>query len=159
VEFGGIRLGSRVLIQRVVLLVLALVVASLGFGQPANAEGGSAEPDMKAQLLDVWNRDLFTGDWQGMRTQLHDHGIDVGLRLSQYGQGVASGGVNKNGEYGGTMDYRVNADLKKLFGLWEGLTVHSGDRERFDRSGSASKRRQHQARTKLSESYALEFVG
>ena len=52
-EFGGIRVGSRVSIQRVALLVLALVVASVGFGQPANAEGDSAQPDMKAELRDV----------------------------------------------------------------------------------------------------------
>jgi hypothetical protein len=137
VESNGIRLRSRVSIQSIVLLVSALVVASVGFDHPANAEEGSAESDMKTQLLDVWNRDLFTGDWAGMRTQLHDRGIDIGLRLSQYGQGVASGGVDKNGEYGGTMDYRVNADLRKLFSLWDGLSVSMHARTRFGQDVTA----------------------
>jgi porin len=82
-------------------------------------------------LEQVWGRDKLTGDWRGLRTDLHDHGIDIGLRLSQYGQGVASGGVDKNGEYGGTMDYRVNADLNKLVGLWKGLSVTLHARTRF----------------------------
>ena len=127
--FDGLRVRSRVSIQSVALLVL--VVASLCFDHPANAEEGSAESDTRTQLLDVWNRDLFTDDWGGMRTYLHDHGIDIGLRLSQYGQGVASGGVDQNGEYGGTMDYRINADLRKLFGLWDGLSVSMHARTRF----------------------------
>ena len=37
----------------------------------------------------------------------------------------------QNGEYGGTMDYRVNVDLKKLFGLWDGLSVNMHARTRF----------------------------
>jgi hypothetical protein len=49
-------------------LVFALVLASVGFHHPASAEGGSAEPDVKSQLLDVWNRDLFTGDWAGQNS-------------------------------------------------------------------------------------------
>ena len=50
------------------------------------------------------------------RSDLSERGIDIGLRLSQYGHGVADGGVNENGEYGGTMDYRLNVDGGKLVG-------------------------------------------
>jgi carbohydrate-selective porin OprB len=107
------------------VLVLALLVTS----QPSRAADEATAEDAKPapkqtaaeQFKEVWNRDLFTGDWEGWRTTLHDHGIDAQFRLSQYGQGVASDGVDKNGEYGGTMDYRVNTDLRKLFGLWEGV--------------------------------------
>ena len=60
---------------------------------------------------DIWNRDKLSGDWKGLRTDLHDHGIDIDLRLSQYGQGVASGGVQKSGEYGARMSYRAHVDL------------------------------------------------
>ena len=108
------------MIPRIRYLVLALVLASVGLDHPASAE--PPETTVKQQLEEVWKRDLFTGDWAGMRTSLHDRGIDIGLRLSQYGQGVASGGVNQKGEYGGRMDYRVNADLEKTFGLWKGLS-------------------------------------
>jgi hypothetical protein len=42
-----------------------------------------------------------------------------------------SGGVDKNGEYGLTLDYRINADLRKLFGLWDGLSVNMHARTRW----------------------------
>jgi len=87
--------------------------------------------DSKTWAEDIWTRDKLTGDWWGGRTYLSDHGIDIGLRLSQYGQRVASGGVDKNSEYGGTMDYRVNVDGKKLFGSWEGLSFNMHARTRF----------------------------
>ena len=117
------------------LLVLLLLAAASSLASAE--EPPAAEETPKEQFQDVWNRDLFTGDWRGLRTQLHDHGIDVGLRLSQYGQGVASGGVDQNGEYGGTMDYRVNADLRKLFGLWDGFSVSMHARTRWGQDVSA----------------------
>ena len=80
---------------------------------------------------DIWTRDKLTGDWWGARTDLSDHGIDLDLRLSQYYQGVTSGGVDTNSEYGGTVDYRVNIDTNKLFGTWEGFSVDMHARTRF----------------------------
>jgi porin len=82
-------------------------------------------------LEEIWTRDKLTGDWGGLRSDLSEHGIDIDLRLSQYGQWVTSGGVNENGEYGGTMDYRINIDGHKLFGTWEGLSVNMHARTRF----------------------------
>ncbi len=81
-------------------------------------------------VKDIWTREKLSGDWRGLRTDLHDHGVDIELRLSQFGQWVSSGGVNKNGEYGGLMDYIVNVDGQKLFGLWKGLgfNVHAQTR-------------------------------
>ena len=96
-------------------------------------------PDRSAKqvLKDIWTRDKLTGEWGGLRPDLHDHGIDVGLRLSQYGQGVASGGANQNAEYGGRMDYRLAVDGKKLFGLWKGVSVSLHAMSRFGRDISA----------------------
>ncbi len=85
---------------------------------------------------DVWTRDKLTGDWWGLRKDLSDHGIDIGLRLSQYYQGVASGGVDTNNEYGGTMDYRVNIDANKLFGA-KGLSFNMHARTRFGQDVNA----------------------
>ena len=86
---------------------------------------------------DILTRKKLTGDWGGLRTDLHDHGIDIGLRQSHYGQGVASGGVRKNGEYGGTMDYRAHIDGKKLVGTWEGLSIDIHARTRYGRDVNA----------------------
>lgn len=83
-----------------------------------------------ARAEDIWTRDKLTGDWWGLRKDLSDHGIDIGLRLSQYYQDVASGGVDTNDEYGGTMDYRVNIDANKLFGA-KGLSFNMHARTRF----------------------------
>ena len=136
---SGMRLSS--LTALAVLLAFALT----GSARLAGAEAGEhvhvVKPGPREAIgdyvRDVWERDTMLGDGRGLRTDLHDHGIDIKLRLSQYGQGVASGGVNKNGEYGGTMDYRVNADLKKLFGLWDGLSVSMHARTRWGSDVSA----------------------
>jgi len=87
--------------------------------------------DIKTWGEDIWTRDKLTGDWLGGRTYLSDHGIDIGLRLSQYYQGVTSGGVDQNSEYGGTMDYRLNIDTNKLLGTWKGFSVNMHARTRF----------------------------
>ena len=84
---------------------------------------------------DIWTRDKLTGDWWGLRNDLAEFGVGIDLRLSQYYQNVASGGVNQNGEYGGTMDYRLNADAHKL-GLWEGLAFNVHARTRLCQSKS-----------------------
>jgi porin len=117
----------------VFLYVLALEVAI--FSSSAQAQTGThshevgTAPDIS--FKDIWNRDKLTGDWRGLRTDLADHGIDIGLRLSNYWQWVADGGSNRTSRYGGTMDYRVNFDGKKLFGLWEGLSLNMHARSRF----------------------------
>ena len=85
---------------------------------------------------DVWTRDKLTGDWWGLRSDLSKHGIDIDLRLSQYYQGVASGGVDQNSEYGATMDYRLNIDGHKL-GLWQGFSVNMHARTRFGQDVNA----------------------
>jgi porin len=126
--------------QSVVLLLMAVFSLTLvSLPHPANAADEATAEDAKPtseqtpaeQFKEVWNRDLFTGDWEGWRTGLQEHGIDPQFRLSQYGQWVADGGVETDGGYAGTMDYRINADLRKLFGLWDGLSVSMHARSRW----------------------------
>jgi porin len=80
---------------------------------------------------DIWTRDKLTGEWGELRTDLTKHGIDIDLRLSQYWQGVTSGGRDENDEYGGTMDYQFNLDGPKLFGSWDGFSVNVHVRSRW----------------------------
>jgi porin len=107
---------------------------------PAQAKQGAshvhevnpaARRTAKQVVEDIWTRDKLFGDWRGLRTDLHDHGIDIGLRLSQYGQGVASGAVQNSFEYGGRMDYRAHVDLNKLVGTWQGLSIDLHAMTRF----------------------------
>jgi carbohydrate-selective porin OprB len=108
-----------------VFLTALLLVGAVLFTTDTWAE------DSKTVGQDIWSRDKLTGDWWGGRTYLADHGIDIDLRLTQYGQWVTSGGRDTNGEYGGTMDYRVNVDTNKLFGSWKGFSVNMHARTRF----------------------------
>jgi porin len=93
----------------------------------------TALPSLAEEAADksIWARDKLLDDVGGVRSGLGAHGISFDLRLSQYYQGVTSGGVDKNAEYGGTMDYRATADLHKLLGTWEGLSVEMHARTRF----------------------------
>jgi porin len=84
----------------------------------------------------IWTRDTITGDWRGSRTKLSDKGFDFDFRLSQYYQDVTSGGVNQNGEYGGTMDYRLTIDGDKLFGA-KGWSLITHFRTRFGQDVNA----------------------
>ena len=79
-----------------------------------------------AWAKDIWTRDKLSGDWGGLRTDLAEHGIQLDVRLTQFYQGVASGGKNTNFEYGGKFDYILKLDGKKL-GLWPGffVTMHA----------------------------------
>ena len=96
---------------------------------PVRAEDAKAAPPAPWEG-DILTRKELSGGWFGLRNDLDERGIDIDLRLSQYYQGVASGGVDTNGEYGGTMDYRVNVDGDKL-GLWPGFGINTHARTRF----------------------------
>lgn len=110
----------------------ALLVPPLSAGEsPAVSPTDKTVVSKPTNALErLWTRDRLTGDWFGVRTSLADRGITLDVRLSQYYQGVASGGVSQNGAYGGTVDYRVNIDAHKL-GLWEGFSLNMHARTRF----------------------------
>jgi porin len=118
-----------------IVFLYVLAFEMIGFSSTAQAQTSpctqEADTASGGYLKDVWERDKFTGDWGGLRSDFSKHGIDIGLRLSQYWQSVESGGVNQSSEYGGTMDYRVNLDMHKLLGTWEGFSVNMHARTRF----------------------------
>ena len=98
---------------------------------------GTATTPANAEEKGFLTREKLTGDWWGGRTYLSDHGIDIGLRLSEYGQKVTSGGRDTNGEWGGTMDYRLNVDTNKLLNTWKGLSVSMHTRTRWGQDVNA----------------------
>jgi porin len=113
-------------------LTVLLSVSTIQYTTNALAEEASSDNLVE----NIWNSDQLTGDWWGGRSYLSRHGIDIGLRLSQYYQGVASGGVNRNSEYGGTLDYRVNLDAGKLVGA-KGLSFNLHARTRYGKDINA----------------------
>ncbi len=87
-------------------IALAALLATSAWAEDPKTE----VEDTKTEAESIWTRDTLTGDWGGSRSDLVSRGIKIDLRLSQYYQGVTSGGVDTNSEYGGTMDYRINFD-------------------------------------------------
>jgi porin len=67
-------------------------------------------------------RDTLLGDAGGLRTSLGSHGIKVDVSATEFYQGVASGGIAEEFQFGGRNDYYVTMAAHKL-GLWQGLLI------------------------------------
>lgn len=67
-----------------------------------------------------------TGEWQQrmkcLCAERKQSGISYNAFVPQFYQGVASGGIEQEFEYGGKIDQYVTLDSGKL-GLWQGMTV------------------------------------
>lgn len=68
----------------------------------------------------LWERSTLSGDWLGHREEIAAQGITFQGDLTQYYQGVTTGGLEQTFEYGGHADYVLNFNLGEL-GAWEGL--------------------------------------
>lgn len=68
---------------------------------------------------DFWTRSQLSGDWADARGEFAENGLTFFGDITQYYQGVTSGGLSQQFEYGGRADYLIDIDSKKM-GLWEG---------------------------------------
>jgi porin len=75
----------------------------------------------------------LTGNWFGTRDALFDYGIDLRTDLSQFYQGVTSGGLRQTFPYGLKFDYFGTIEAEKLLG-WEGLFINLHGESRFGQS-------------------------
>ena len=122
----------KIINRLVILLILVFVIHC--DGQTVTDDSNAASPSFAEIDFDnIWSREKLTGDWGGARTDLLNHGIDIGLRLTQYYQGVASGGRNTNFAYGGKFDIWLNLDGHKA-GLWEDFFLHVRAENQFGES-------------------------
>jgi porin len=87
-------------------------------------------PDYSAN---IWTRQYLTGDWWGARTYLANKGVQFGVELNQYVQGVTNGGRDRTAAYGGTADYTVNLDLMRM-GILPGALIKFRAESRFGSS-------------------------
>jgi porin len=78
-------------------------------------------------------RSQLTGDWLGCRTTLAECGIVFDADVTQFYQGVASGGLEQRFRYGGHGDYVLKFDFDKLTGQ-EGLFLQLRGEHRFGQS-------------------------
>lgn len=74
-------------------------------------DAATAKPDP-----DFWHQDEMTGDWGGARKQWKEKGIELEFKLSNFFQGVASGGLREQSEYNGKFEYTMKFDLGKVAG-------------------------------------------
>lgn len=68
---------------------------------------------------DLWTRSQLSGDWYGRRDALAARGITFLGDITQYYQGVTTGGLARQFRFGGRGDYLLDLDSAKL-GLWQG---------------------------------------
>jgi porin len=84
----------------------------------------SGAPTLPQALPAPWSGDFrarsqVSGDWLGTRDDLAEHGLTFFGDITQYYQGVTTGGLARQFEYGGRADYLIDLDSEKM-GLWEG---------------------------------------
>ncbi len=82
-------------------------------------------------------RKYLTGDWCGRRTCLAQKGIVTNFQLTQFYQGVASGGVEQRFPYGGKLDYFF-IFMGDQLGLCSGLNVIMHAETRFGQDANLS---------------------
>ena len=109
-------IGARAI---VLIAVLAGVLAqgAVVFGQeaPAQTPAGTSKP-APAPAPDFPHQEGLTGDWGGARTNAKNKGFELASSLTQFYQGVSSGGTETNSEYNGTVQILTKFDLGKLVG-------------------------------------------
>jgi porin len=64
----------------------------------------------------------ITGDWLGRRNRVAPQGVTVYGDITQFYQGVTTGGLAQQFKYGGRGDYLIDLDADKL-GLWQGAQI------------------------------------
>jgi porin len=115
-------------------VICTVVSASLAQGavvfcQDAPAPAAVAQP-AAAPAAAVLNQDGLTGDWAGARTYAKDKGFELASSLTQFYQGVSSGGTRTSSEYNGTAQALLKFDLGKLAG-WEYWSAEAKTEVRF----------------------------
>ncbi len=75
-------------------------------------------------------RSTLTGEWHGLRPLMEDTGVEFEAVVSQFMQGVVSGGVERRLRYAGHGDYDMIIDFEKL-GFCDRLELLLGAEHRF----------------------------
>jgi hypothetical protein len=94
-----------------------LAQGAVAFCQDAPAPAAAAQP-AQTPAPDLFHQEQLTGDWNGARTKWKDKGVELVSSLTQFYQGVSSGGIGTSSEYNGTAQAELKFDLGKLAG-WQ----------------------------------------
>ena len=91
----------------------AIALSAARHDEVSASQGASAK---SAPAPDFFHQDTLTGDWNGTRTTWKNKGVDFASSLTQFYQGVSSGGTGTSSEYNGTAQAKVGFDFGKLAG-------------------------------------------
>ncbi len=121
------------------LRVLSLLLCSVSFGALLTTMSAFAEDAAPSEVAADADQPHFgvTGDWGGLRTYLHDKGIDLGTTEILDFLGNPTGGTSQDGIIEGRLEMDVDVDFEKLVGL-HGLTGHANAYQIHGRGLSAS---------------------
>jgi porin len=97
-----------------VAMFMSVIMPNAAVAGQAQAAGAAAQPSASGLL----EQEELTGDWGGLRTRWKDKGIVLDSSLSQFYQGVASGGIETGSEYNGVAQAALEFDLGTLAG-WQ----------------------------------------
>ena len=73
-------------------------------------------PVSRAADAPDWNADTLTGDWGGTRTRLSERGVNLEIVLKADVLSNLSGGLKRGTKYMDNWDFKLTADLDKLWG-------------------------------------------
>lgn len=92
--------------------------APISAASAPGGQGAATTSPGPAPSTGLWTQPEMSGDWGGARSDMKARGVEFELSLTQFWQGVASGGVDSSSEYFGTFRTTVKSDLGKTAG-WE----------------------------------------
>jgi porin len=111
-------------IARVLIVVFGIAARS---PSAAHAQASGATPPSDSGMF---RREQLTGNWNGLRTQWKDKGFEVASSVSQFYQGVASGGISTGSEYNGNAQLGLEFNFQKLTG-WKNWFAEAKAELRF----------------------------
>ena len=97
---------------------------------PATSSGILPLPDYSG---DFAKRSYLLGDFGGNRTEWAKKGVTFDIDYNQYFQSVTDGGIDRDSEYGGTLNYNINLDFDRM-GLIPGGLLQIRARSRYGNS-------------------------
>jgi porin len=80
---------------------------------------------------DFWHREQMTGDWDGDRERVKNEGFEIELKLTQFYQGVAAGGLRRSSEYNGVFQTNFKLDFGKMSPSWKFWSAQIQSETRF----------------------------
>jgi porin len=103
------------------LVVRTVVVAAVAQSAVVLAQTAAQAPAVTATPApppapDLVHQEELTGDWGGARTKWKAKGVELASSLTQFYQGVSSGGTGTSSEYNGTAQAKLDFDFGKLAG-------------------------------------------